>query len=336
MATMSHRERVQATLNGQPADRPPVSLWHHFPGDDETARGLADATVRFQRRYDVDLVKLMPTGMYPAIDYGVAVQPSSDDIGTTRFIAGPVQEPGDWTRLPAVSPAAGTLAREVEAIRLVRAALGRDAVVIETIFGPVTIAAKVAGTAEAVVRTAGQDETALRRGLARISDDVVAFGRACLEAGADGFFFATQLASRGALPDGMYRRLGVPYDLEVLNALRDGAWCTIVHLHGPSPMFELADEYPVDAVNWHDRETRPSLAEALRLTTRVLVAGIARRGAIATGTPADAAAEVRDAVRQTGARRLIVAPGCVIPYRAPAENLLAARHAVASGGADPR
>ena len=336
MAPMSHRDRIQATLNGQPADRPPISLWHHFPGHDETARGLADATVRFQQRYDADLVKLMPTGMYAAMDYGVIVRPSDDDIGTTRFVAGPVHDPGDWTRLAPASPAAGTLAREIDAIRLVRAALGRSAVVIETIFGPLTIAAKIAGTAEAVVATAEQDEAALRRGLVRITDDVIAFGRACLDAGVDGFFFATQLASRSALPDGMYRRLGVPYDLEVLSALRDGAWCTIVHLHGPEPMFELADEYPVDAVNWHDRETQPSLVEALRLTRRVLVGGISRRGAIATGTPAGAAAEVRDAIWQTDGRRLIVAPGCVIPYRAPGDNLLAARQAVTNGGAHPR
>lgn len=328
MAEMTHRERIRATLDGGPTDRPPISLWHHFPGEDETARALAGATIQFQRRYDVDLVKLMPTGMYPAIDYGVAVRPSNDDIGTTRFVAGPIHGPGDWARLPAASPARGALAREVDAIRLVRAALGRDAVVIQTIFGPLTIASKVAGTADAVARTAEQDEAALRAGLDRLSDDVIDFGRACLDAGADGFFFATQLADRSALPGGMYRRLGVPYDLRVLNALRDGAGCTIIHLHGPEPMFELADEYPVDAVNWHDRETRPSLRDALRLTTRVLVAGISRRGAIVSGTPEDAAAEVRDAVQQTGGARLIVAPGCVIPYRAPKENLLAARHAV--------
>ena len=332
MTEMTHRERIRATLTGQSVDRPAISLWHHFPGQDETARGLADATVRFQRRYDLDLVKLMPTGMYPAIDYGVTVRPSNDEIGTTRFAAGPIHDSIDWTRLAAVSPARGTLAREVDAIRLVRAALGRDAVVIQTIFGPLTIAAKVAGTAEAVAQAAEQDDAALREGLVRISDDVIAFGRACLDAGADGFFFATQLASRPALPGGMYRRLGVPYDLRVLNALRAGAWCTMIHLHGPDPMFELANEYPVDAVNWHDRETRPSLADAPRLTRRVLVAGIARHGAIVTGMPEDAAAEVRDAVAQTSGARLIVAPGCVIPYRVPEENLVAARQAVANAG----
>ena len=71
---MTHRERIQATLRGEAVDRPPVSLWRHFPREDETVEGLVKATVRFQREYDFDLVKLMPTGMYGVIDYGVAVQ----------------------------------------------------------------------------------------------------------------------------------------------------------------------------------------------------------------------------------------------------------------------
>ena len=324
---MTRRERVQAVLSGQEPDRPPISLWRHFPGQDETAAGLADATVAFQRRYDSDLVKLMPTGMYAVIDYGVRVAPSGDEIGTTRFASGPIHEPDDWGRLPDVSPSARTLGAQVEAVRLVRAAIGPEIPLVQTIFSPLTMAVKAAGKVETVTQAAERHEPALRAALSKMADDVIAFGRACLEAGADGFFFATQLAARGALPDGLYRRLGVPHDLHVLHALRGGAWCTIVHLHGLQPMIELADEYPVDAVNWHDRDTPPSLADATRVTGRALVAGIARRGVIATGRPEEAAAEVRDAVRQGGGR-VIVAPGCVIPYQAPPENLLAARRAV--------
>jgi uroporphyrinogen decarboxylase len=325
---MTKRERIEATLRGADCDRPAISLWRHFPGEDETPQGLADATLAFQRAYDCDLVKLMPTGMYPVLDYGVRVTPSNDAIGTTRFASGPIQRADDWARLPQVAPEAGALGAQVQVVRLVRAALGPEVPVVQTIFSPLTMAVKLVGTAQAVARAAEDHELAVRAALARMADDVVAFGRACLAAGADGFFFATQLAARGALPQGMYRRLGVAFDLAVLRGLRDGAWCTLLHLHGAVPMFELADEYPVDVVNWHDRDTDPSLADALGLTRRALAAGIARGGVIAAGRPDEAAAEVRDAVRRTHGRRLLVAPGCVIPYQAPPENLRAARHAV--------
>jgi uroporphyrinogen decarboxylase len=326
---MTRRERVQAALRGEPVDRAPISLWHHFPGQDDTADALAASTVAFQARYDCDLVKLMPTGMYPVMDYGVAVRPSADAIGTTRFVRGPIREPADWSRLPEVAPDRGVLGAQVEAVRLVRAHLGPGSPVIQTIFSPLTVAAKLAGDHAPVLALAASDPDALNVVLARLAGDVVRFGRACLEAGADGFFFATQLGGRAFEP--AYRRFGVPYDLRVLERLRGDSWCTILHLHGTDPLFELADEYPVDAVNWHDRDTRPTLSEGLARTRRALVAGIARGGAIAQGRPEEAAAEVRDAVRQTAGRRLIVAPGCVIPYRAPESNLSAARRAVGDG-----
>jgi len=325
---MTRRERIAATLRGEPTDRPAVSLWHHFPGQDRTPSGLAEATIGFQREYNVDLIKLMPTGMYSVMDYGVDIKLSDGPGGSTRFASGPVHGPDDWRRLPAVSPERGMLRDQLQVVRLVRDALGPDTPIIQTIFSPLTMASKLVGSTDVVVRTATEHEPAVREALARMADDVVAFGKACLKAGVDGFFFATQLAGRTTLPDGLYRRLGAPYDVRILRELRAGAWCTMLHLHGENPMFELAEEYPVDIVNWHDRDTRPSLAEAMQLTTRALAAGIARGGVIAKGRADEAAAEVRDAVQQTNGRRVIVAPGCVIPYRAPAENLLAARNAV--------
>lgn len=322
---MKHRERIQAALRGEPVDRAPISLWHHFPGHDQTAEALATATIEFQRCLDLDLVKLMPTGMYPVLDYGVQVRPD-DLVGTTRFASGPIQTPGDWARLPDVSPLRGVLAREVEVVHRVRETLGPDVPIIQTIFSPLTVADKlVAGGVKTVLDDHGD---AIATALPKLTADVIAFGRACLDAGADGFFFATQLAARLVLPEGTYERLGVPFDQEVLEALRPGSWCTILHLHGAEPLFELADRYPVDGVNWHDRETAPTLAEALGRTHRCLVAGVARSGAILDSDPNGITHEVQDAVDQTSGRRLIIAPGCVVPVRVTPDQLTAARRAI--------
>jgi uroporphyrinogen decarboxylase len=328
---MTRRERLEAAFQGRPVDRPPISFWQHFPGRDHDAALLAEATATYQRRFDLDFVKLMPTGMYAVMDYGVAVAPSGDAIGTTRYASGPIHAPTDWDRLPPASPARGVLGREVEAVRRVRQALGPDAPVVQTIFSPLTMAAKIAGMTGAAFAGCLRDDptaTALRGALGRLADDVVAFGRACVDAGADGFFFATQLAARGALPEGMYAEFGIPYDHQVLETLRPHAWALILHLHGEEPLFELADRYPVDAVNWHARETAPGLGAALGLTRRGLVGGIARLGPVLGGSPEDAVAEARDAIAQAGGRRLVVAPGCVLPTTAPEANLLALRRAV--------
>ena len=40
---MNHWERVRAAIKGEDVDRVPVSLWRHWPVEDETAQGLANA-----------------------------------------------------------------------------------------------------------------------------------------------------------------------------------------------------------------------------------------------------------------------------------------------------
>ena len=70
MAEMSKWERVEAALAGEAVDRPPVSLWQHFPEQDQTAEALATSTLAWQERYDNDFIKFMPPGDYATIDWG--------------------------------------------------------------------------------------------------------------------------------------------------------------------------------------------------------------------------------------------------------------------------
>ena len=327
---LSSRERLAAVLAGEEPDRVPVSFWHHFPGRDHTSELLADATVEFYRRYAVDLVKLMPTGMYSVIDYGVTVRPSADDIGTTLYAAGPVRRDADWALLPAASPERGTLRQHVAVVQQVRARVGPEVPLVQTIFSPLTMAAKIVGTPNAAPEFG--DDAQAAAALTRLADDVIAFAEACLAAGADGFYFATQLAGEGGADT--YTRWGVPYDLRVLEALRARAWLLILHLHGERPLLELADRYPVDIVSWEDRETEPSLAEGLERTRRCLMGGVHRGSErLVHGTPDAVRAEVADAIRQTGGRHLIVAPGCVAPVSSADALLNAVLDAAIDAGA---
>ena len=61
---MTPRERVQAALVGADVDRPPVSLWQHFPERDQSAAALGESTRWWQGLLDLDFIKLMPPGDY--------------------------------------------------------------------------------------------------------------------------------------------------------------------------------------------------------------------------------------------------------------------------------
>jgi uroporphyrinogen decarboxylase len=329
---MTTRERMNAALRGLPMDRPAISLWHHFPERDRTAADLTEVTVEFQRQLNLDFVKLMPTGMYSVMDYGVDVRVADDASGTTRFVAGPISKPADWASLCPVHPERGMLGIMLDAVRRIRAALGPEVPLLQTIFSPLTMATKMV---EKWMDPSADDETWLRQGLAQLAEDAVAFGRACLDAGADGFFYATQNATRVGAARETYARFGEPYDRMVLERLRTPGSHTIMHLHGADPLFELAETMPVDGVSWHDRDTEPSLEAALTLTQRGLVGGISRGGVIVTGSPRQAATHAREALVSTGGRRHILAPGCVIPTTAPLENLIAVRQVVESSDEPP-
>lgn len=321
---MTPRERIDAAIRGDEVDRVPISLWRHFPEADDTVDGLVNATVSFQRTFQSDFVKLMPTGMYSVVDYGVQIERPGDPGGSSRFVSGPITYPEDWGRLPSASPDRGVLAEQVAVTARVRAKLGDDIPIIQTVFGPLTMAAKACGEPDLLRRHLEESPDNVLAALDQFLQDIIAFATSCISAGADGLFFATQLANRTTIGEELYRQYGVPYDLQALHAVRDGTSFNLLHLHGEEPLFDLADSCPVDAVNWHDRETPPSLQQGHTQTERCLVGGIRQSGLIRSGSPEDIRNEVRDAIRQTGGRRHIVAPGCVIPRDTPAENFHAA------------
>ncbi len=325
---MDHQSRVQAALRQEAVDRVPFSLWRHFHREDRTAQGLAAATLDLARAYDVDLVKLTPSGLYAVEDWAEAqiVYPGTDHA--PPFLRAPaVARPAEWQDLPPLEAHAGALARELEAIGLVVAGLAGPRPVLMTIYSPLTLAYKLAG--ERIVGHWQQHSADLHAGLETIAQTTTRFALAALEAGADGLFFATQLASRRWLAWAEYGEFGVRYDLAVLEEVAPHSSITVLHLHGQDPFFELTNLYPVDAASWHAGETEPSMAEARSLTDRAFVAGL-DRDLLGRGPAAAIAVQAREALYQTKGRGLILAPSCVIPTTVPPEHLQAVRDTVLS------
>jgi hypothetical protein len=91
---LSGRERPRISVNGQDLDRPLVSLWRHFPEEDQTAEGLADATLRSQDSFGFDFIKFMPPGDYPTIDWGAESRFEGSPGGTRTTATFPVNGAG--------------------------------------------------------------------------------------------------------------------------------------------------------------------------------------------------------------------------------------------------
>jgi uroporphyrinogen decarboxylase len=315
---MEKHERIQAAMWGEPVDRLPLALWRHFHREDRDPETLARVTVDFARRYDLDLVKLTPSGLYAVEDWGADIVYPNTDVDPPYLSRPTVAEAQGWLELQQHGTSA--LDRELQAIRLTRQRLGRDWPMVMTIFSPLTLAYKLAG--EGLVDHIRTTPDAVHVGLRVLAATTTAFAHAALNAGADGLFFASQWICRGFCSREQYRDFGLRYDLEVLESVQECSRINILHLHGTDVYFDLADDYPVDALSWHDRETAPSLAEARELTELAFITGL-DRDLLRAGPPEAILAQARDAVAQTDGRGLILAPACVIPPDAPEANLKA-------------
>ncbi|MBI3976107.1 MAG: uroporphyrinogen decarboxylase, partial [Armatimonadetes bacterium] len=247
---MTKRERLHAVIGGGEVDRPPVALWRHFPQEDGRAESLAAAHVAFLRAFDWDFLKVTPASGYYGDDWGLRAGYRANREGTRHYADRPIKKRADWGALRALDVTAGVYGRELHALHLIRQELPED-IILSTIFSPLTIGRTLCGD-QALLRYLEEAPEAVHQGLAIITDVTQRFAVEGLNAGADGIFFATQCASTEYLSEEAYEEFGRPYDLQVLDAAALAEF-RLLHVHGRSIMFDLVTDYPVDAINWHDR-----------------------------------------------------------------------------------
>jgi uroporphyrinogen decarboxylase len=323
---MNKTERLQATIKGEKADRPPVALWRHFPVDDQQAETLAAAIIAYQEQFDFDFVKVSPSSSFCLRGWGAEDQWQGDPEGTRVYTRRPIQTAQDWRRLEVLDPEAGTLGEQLRCLAIISRQWGEETPYIQTIFNPLSQAKNLAGGGRLLEHLRHSPEAVLA-GLEAITRTTVQFVEAARRRGIAGIFFAVQHASYNFFDEAGYKTFGEAYDRRVLEAA-GGLWLNVLHLHGNALIFGPAESYPVQVVNWHDQETEPSLAEGLARIKGAACGGLSRIESLVLGDAGGVAAQARQALQAAGGRRLVVGTGCVVPVVAPYGNLAALRQAV--------
>ena len=321
----THKERMQACLNNELLDRPPVALWRHFPVDDQDPRLLAQATLQFQQIYDFDLVKVTPASSFCIKDWGVEDEWTGETEGTRRYTRRVIHDPRDWENLPALDPTTPHLAGQLDCLRFIRAKLGPDTPLLQTIFSPLAQAKNLASN-DVLAAHMRLYPDAVMKGLAAIAETTRRFVEACLETGIDGVFYAIQHAQATLMTWDEYKTFGLTLDQNVLEPAQ-GLWCNLLHLHGHNVYFSLLDAFHFQIVNWHDRETFPSLREGQKLFSGVVCGGM-RQDTLVYESASQVQSEAADAIDQTQGKRFLLGTGCVVPVIASHGNILAARRIV--------
>jgi uroporphyrinogen decarboxylase len=321
-----------AALRGQPVDRIPLAFWLHNFETENSARDLADETLRLARAFDWDFLKPQSRAQCFAEMWGLTYRPSGEMATPYTVTHAPLVDADGLARLPVTDPREGALGEQLEALRLIRAAVGPDVPIIWTIFAPPMILPMLArgGRVQALgwLREAPRETG---RAFDVMAETLGEYARLCLAAGADGLFYATNVATSALVSAEECRRWQRPWDLRILKAV-EGAPFNLLHVCGAGIHLEEFADYPVTALSFAAVPGNPTLAAAHARTGRAVVGGLPAKPEIAGMTEAALVARAVAAVREMNGRSLLLGPDCSINPDTPA-RLLHAVGAALRGGA---
>lgn len=318
MGLPRYRDLLALTLAGGAAPICPVFAHCHHPIADQDAEALAAATLAWQARFDLDLVKLTPASTWQLRDHGVEDAHDPDDpLGRRRITKNVVSVPDDWHRLVRLAPGDGFAARIVQAADRLRRRLPPAVPLLATIYSPASLAAKLAPPG-VMARHRADAPDALAAGLATLTENCRRLVTALADAGVDGIFLAVQTARAPLVEGDDYARLGLAGDLACLAAAASLP-LNVLHLHGDKVHHRLFRDAPAALLHYN---LSPG---------NLLPADLDHRGGLSTGPDPDGvithgtAEQCADAVRrllaQLAGPGFVLAPGCSLPLAVPAGNL---------------
>ena len=328
---MTKRQRVIAALHGQSVDRVPLAFWRHDFATENSAKGLAEETLRLARRFDWDFLKPQSRAQCFAEMWGLTYAASGERARSFAVTHVPVADAGDLARLRPADPQTGALGEQLEALRLIRAAVGPEVPIIWTVFAPMMVLPMLCrGGRDQALALARSAPRETEHALGVMTDTLAEYARACLAAGADGLFYATNVATQSLMTAEECRRWQRPWDLRVLEAV-EAAPFNLLHVCGTRIHFDEFADYPVTAFSWAIVPGNPSLDTVHVRTGRAVVGGLPAKPEIASMTADDLVARARRALDEMTGRWLLLGPDCSINPDTPEPLLDAVGEAVRAG-----
>lgn len=324
---MENRERLERTLAGEAADRAPVALWRHFPGDDQRASDLAAAALLFQKLHEWDFLALCPMHRFSVTDYGAQDVWDGAADGARTLTKPGLERPLDWTGLRPLDPARGAIGRYLEALRETCDAVDPAIPVLATIYSPLTQAAQLAGEQRVIAHMRTQPDR-LRTGLNILAETTLRFLDALRRLPIAGILYCISLADVAVIAESEYVQFGLPEDQRIMALLTPKWWFNGVQLAGHYPMMRTAGTLPAQFVAWQDQGGDLSLAAGKSALSGAVCGGLHPETHLNLGTPGAVRQATRDALASVNGRRLIVSAGGPALITTPHANLRALREAV--------
>lgn len=330
------KARFETLLDGKKADRPIVSGWHHFLAHEQTATDLAEATIRFAKKFDWDWIKINPRATYLAETFGNVYDFGDYEWVFPKQVHAVIQKESDLAKIKQVRVHdSEPLKEQIEAVRLIREGLV-DTPIIQTLFSPLTILMFLTGHSSYYNQTMYGSETSLNfnkliednpsavhRALHHIAETMAEYVTELEAVGVDGLFYATTGTAHPKLFDeATFNAFSRPYDEIVLEAVKKGK--TILHTCGPYADPKRFNDYPVSGISWDTKaEGNPEVDVSLKKTK---VAGVDHQ--LFEKDIETIQAQSKKALHEVKDEPFLLVPNCAVSVNASDEALFALRNSV--------
>jgi uroporphyrinogen decarboxylase len=290
------RERMLAWLEGRlEPGYTPAAFFVHFDEGHKLGSAAAAKHLEYFSATGMDFVKVQYEREYTPVSF--------------------LKKPSDWSRL---SPKGLEFYEpQLEALRQVVKAAKRDSLVLMTLYSPFMWAGHSA-TLPVLLRHMEEDPGAVKRGLDTLVESQLVFVRACIKAGVDGFYMATQGSETGQLSrPSLFRDYVKPADLVAMREASSSCPFNIVHVcdyNAPYSSYDAVLDYPGQVVSCCPHLTDGMLTwqQVSAMFKRPGMGGMERHGVIYSGSPQEIRREVRRVV--AGApRQFILGADCTVP-----------------------
>lgn len=330
MSEWSKKDRFNAILSGEQADRPIVSGWRHFIDKEQNAEDLAETTISFTQKYDWDWVKINPRATYLAETWGNVYDFQDYQTVFPRQRTTVIRTAANLWDLEVKKAAySAPLFEQLESVRKIRQGLP-DTPLIQTVFSPLTVLLFIVGRSAYVNNTVfgienpvtleslfSEHRAAAHHALHVISLTLADYVQELKQAGSDGLFYAvTGTAHPGLFHEAMFNEFSRPYDSIVLEAASDGK--NVLHTCGAHAQPERFNDYRIDGISWDTKaEGNPGLDAAVTATK---VGGV-DHGLFAVNDILQIQTQAKEALSLMKDQPFILSPNCAIPLTVTDEAL---------------
>ena len=330
------KERLQTVLSGKKADRTPCIC----PGGmmNMITEELMQTVQIYLPQAHTDAT--MMSGLAKAVyeqgcfeNYGVpfCMTIEAEEMGAKVDLGSSAYEPhvteyvmetvSDWKKLPSVDPEHGRARVVLDAIRILKAE-GNDVPIVGNLTGPVITASSVMEPVIFYKELRKKNEDA-HGCMQFVTDQLIRFGKAQIEAGADVIALSDPSATGEILGPKFFKEFTVRYVNQIVDAMKEAGAQTIVHICGHmNPVYKEVNEIHSDALSFDS--VVPMKEAKSELKDRTLMGNVSTY-ALEFGEPDKVKTLTENCVKNGSD---IIAPACGLGMRSPLANIRAILAAV--------